>query len=331
MRNKPEMTDHMFTPYPMKLIPTLKTALWGGTRLADSWGKAPRGESVAESWELTVRQQEKNVIDNGALAGMTLNESLQLHPEMLGKCGVGSRFPLLIKFIDARQTLSVQVHPDDDYAARVERDSGKNEMWYIVEAAPDAEIVYGLRPGVTVSDFRLAVEENRIRDVLNFHPVCAGECYYIPAGLVHAIGAGILIAEIQQNSDLTYRVYDYDRVGADGKPRELHRKKACDVVVPRTQEEILAKRYAARREGEGEMLAHPTYFCVRHGSSAPESPYVGYVGKESFVHLLCLSGAGILSAGDSSLRISRGDSIFLPADMGEFTVTGTVDFLETQL
>lgn len=331
MRNKTEMMDHTFTPYPMKLTPTLKTALWGGTQLADSWGKAPRGESVAESWELTVRQQEKNVIANGSLAGMTLNEALRLAPEMLGERGVGSRFPLLIKFIDARQTLSVQVHPDDDYAARVEQDSGKNEMWYIVEAAPDAEIVYGLRPGITVSDFRRAVEENRIRDVLNFHPVRAGECYYIPAGLVHAIGAGILIAEIQQNSDLTYRVYDYDRVGADGKPRELHRKKACDVVVPMTQEEIHAKRYAARRGGEGETLAHPTYFCVRRGGSDREAPYIGYVGEESFAHLLCLSGIGVLSAGEASLEVSRGDSIFLPAGMGEFTVTGTVDFLETQL
>lgn len=315
--------------YPMKLAPALKSALWGGTRLSSFWGKGEKGKSVAESWELSVREQERNLIMNGTFAGMTLNDALESNAEFIAKTSKNARFPLLIKFIDAGQTLSVQVHPDDAYASLVEHDSGKNEMWYIVEADEGAEIVYGLKDGVGVEDFRRAVEENRIRDVLNFHPVHAGECYYIPAGLVHAIGGGILIAEIQQNSDLTYRVYDYDRIGADGKPRELHREKACAVSRPLTEDEILTKRYAARRDGEEESLAHCDYFCVRRRMLTYAQIYAGTVGEDSFVHLLCLSGEGFVCTPKEEVSFARGESIFLPAGMGEYTVRGELTWLES--
>ena len=315
--------------YPMKLSPALKSALWGGTRLSDHWHKGIPGEAVAESWELTVRAQEQNVILNGCFAGSALNDTLQMNPKFLGISQKNTRFPLLIKFIDAKQTLSVQVHPDDDYAARVEGDSGKNEMWYIVEAEEGAEIVYGLRHGVTVEDFRCAVMENRIGEVLNFCPVHAGGCYYIPAGLVHAIGGGILIAEIQQNSDLTYRVYDYDRLGADGKPRELHREKACDVTRPMSEADILGKRYAARIAGEEESLAHSDYFCVRRRICHPTQSYRGRVDEERFVHLLCLDGEAELCADGDCVTMSRGESIFLPAGLGAYTVSGDAVWLES--
>ena len=320
---------NMIAKYPMKLTPVLKSALWGGTRLSSCWGKGEQGEAVAESWELSVRERERNLIANGVLCGMTLNEALEKNPDFVGNVPMNARFPLLIKFIDAGQTLSVQVHPDDEYAARVEYDSGKNEMWYIVEADEGAEIVYGLKPGVTVEDFRRAVEENRIRDVLNFHPVRAGECYYIPAGLVHAIGGGILIAEIQQNSDLTYRVYDYDRIGADGKPRELHREKACEVSRPMSEDDILAKRFSARKEGEEESLAHSDYFCVRHRTATCDKPHAGTVGEDSFVHLLCLSGEGAVHTGQDEAFFGRGESIFLPAGLGDYTVCGNLTWLES--
>ena len=305
--------------------------MWGGTRLTTHWGKGSRGASVAESWELSVREQEQNVITNGVLAGRTINEALENNPDFLGVSKEDVRFPLLIKFIDAEQTLSVQVHPDNDYAAQVEHDSGKNEMWYIVEADENAQIVYGLKQGVTAEDFRRAVAENRIGEVLNFQPVRAGECYYIPAGLVHAIGGGILIAEIQQNSDLTYRVYDYDRLDADGKPRELHREKACDVSRPMSEEEILAKRYAARKEGEEESLAHSDYFCVRHRACTPAQTYRGCVGKDCFVHLLCLSGEGSLRTEEENISFARGESIFLPAGMGDYTLGGELTWLESSV
>jgi len=320
----------MFVPYPMKLKPTLKSALWGGTQLADSWHKAAPGESVAEAWELTVREKEQNLIVNGAYAAKTLNEVLAEHGEMVGGQHTAERFPLLIKFIDAEQTLSVQVHPDDGYAARVERDSGKTEMWYIVDAAPGAEIVYGLREGVGAEDFRLAVAEDRIRDVLNFHPVRAGECYYIPAGLVHAIGAGILIAEIQQNSDLTYRVYDYDRRGPDGILRELHKEKACDVVCPMDEKEILVKRYAAG-PAEVDILAHPIYFQVRKCRCSVGDIVQGTVGRDSFVHLLCLAGEAEIETADCRVVMTRGDSVFLPAGMGDYRIDGEAEWLSTKL
>lgn len=313
----------------MKLAPALKSALWGGTRLSDHWHKGIPGETVAESWELTVRPHEQNVILNGCFSSMTLNDALQMERDLIGKSQKDARFPLLIKFIDAKQPLSVQVHPDDAYAARVEGDSGKNEMWYIVEAAPDAEIVYGLKPGISTEDFRHAVSENRIRDVLRFHPVHAGECYYIPAGLVHAIGAGILIAEIQQNSDLTYRVYDYDRRGADGKLRELHQEKACDVVCPMSESEMEAKRYAARCEGEEESLAHSEYFCVRRRACDDTHPHRGRVDEESFVHLLCLQGEGRVETMHDCVTMTRGESIFLPAGLGGYTVSGDAVWLES--
>lgn len=320
----------MLKPYPLKLRPVLKSALWGGTQLADSWHKAPLGESVAESWELTVREKEQNCIANGEAAERTLNDVLAEMPAWIGSRHCGERFPLLIKFIDAEQTLSVQVHPDDDYAARIEHDSGKNEMWYIVDAAPDSEIVYGLRDGVSAEDFQRAVAKDRIRDVLRFQRVRAGECYYIPAGLVHAIGAGILIAEIQQNSDLTYRVYDYDRLGADGKPRELHREKACDVVVPMSDEEMAGKRFSAAKAGEA-SLAHPIYFRVRKCQALSSGEVSVQVGEESFAHLLFLSGNAEIVYADGSISVSRGDSIFLPAGLGACTVRGEVEWLETQL
>ena len=323
--------SEMIKPYPMKLSPVLKSALWGGTRLPTRWGKGEQGTSVAESWELSVRRQEQNVIANGALTGWTINEALKTNPHFVGVFQEDARFPLLIKFIDAEQTLSVQVHPDDDYAARVERDSGKNEMWYIVEAEEGAQIVYGLKPGVTAEDFRRAVMENRIGEVLNFRPVHAGECYYIPAGLVHAIGGGILIAEIQQNSDLTYRVYDYDRLGADGKPRELHREKACDVTRPMSEAEIFARRYANGKPDEEDSLAHSDYFCVRRRTVSGGQQHSGTVDGERFVHILCLSGEGVLRTRDDEITISRGESIFLPAGLGEYTVSGELMWLESSV
>jgi len=325
--------------YPIKLTPTLKSALWGGTRLPDRWQKGTPGTSVAESWELTVREQEHNLIANGSHAGKTLTQLLHASDgeALLGTaCRGMSRFPLLIKFIDAAQSLSVQVHPDDDYAARVESakgDSGKNEMWYIVEAAPDAEIVYGLKPGVTAEDFRRAVDEHRIAEVLHFHPVKAGECYYIPAGLVHAIGGGILIAEIQQNSDLTYRVYDYDRRDANGNLRELHCDKACDVVCPMTESDITAKRYAASPSDatDDTCLAHPAYFRVCRRTCTADHSCCGTVTEECFLHLLCLSGDCTIEAGKTTTAMSRGDSIFLPAGLGDYTVRGNAEWLESRV
>ena len=211
--------------YPLRLTYTAKTALWAGNRLTAEWGKKGESDRISETWELSVRPREMAEILNGEGKGMTLEA-------YFAACGadcvspayrLGDRFPLLVKLIDAADSLSVQVHPDDAYAARVEGDSGKTEMWYIVEAEEGASLVYGLKKNFDEAAFRAALAEGKVEELLNYVPVHKGDVFFIPQGLVHAIGKGILIAEIQENSNVTYRVYDYGRL-QNGKPRDIRTK-----------------------------------------------------------------------------------------------------------
>lgn len=318
---------------PVRLKEYTRSAIWGGHRLISDWGKQTDGENLAEAWELSVRAGEMATISDGEFAGMPLDEYIRL-------CGgdcvspayhVGDRFPLLIKLIDAADTLSVQVHPDDAYAGRVEHDLGKTEMWYIVDAEPGASIVWGLRDGVSREAFAQAIHSGRIEECLHRQPVRAGECYYIPAGMLHAIGGGILIAEIQQNSDLTYRVYDYNRRGADGKLRELHVQKALDVTRGFTPEEVRAQQFARGDSPVpgGELLADSRYFRVVRYSVKGELSLC--VDTESFVSLLCVDGAGSLLYGNEKYPVERGDSYFLPAGMGEYRVSGDMTLIASRL
>jgi len=230
--------------YPLILKPIFKEKPWGGRRLGTLLGKnLPPGKTIGESWELAIRQEEKSVITNGPLSGKTLFELGNARGEDLYGISpvTGTGFPLLIKFIDAKDTLSVQVHPDDKYVLLHEDagDSGKDEMWYILHAEPESGITLGLREGTTSEEIVKSLESNKPRDLqsqsrkktcFNEIPVKEGDAFYVPAGMVHAIGRGIVLAEIQQNSDITYRLYDWDRVDNEGKPRELHIKKALDVI-----------------------------------------------------------------------------------------------------
>ena len=249
--------------YPLKLSYSTAHMLWGGRRLIDEWGKKTNADILAETYELSIRSDRKSIIENGEYKGCTLDEYIKEQ----GNCTVsdkykGERFPMLIKFIDAAKALSVQVHPDDEYAEKIENDSGKNEMWYIVDAVPDAKIVYGLKKSVTSEDFKKAIETQNYDSVLNYVDVKKGETYYIPAGLVHAIGAGIIIAEIQQNSDLTYRVYDYNRTDSNGNKRELHVEKAFDCVKYFTDDEINTLRFESKEKNDNECLVASKYFKV---------------------------------------------------------------------
>ncbi len=318
----------MTHPYPLKLSSVTKSPIWGGTRLIRDWGKASEAPTVGESWELTVRRAEHSRIENGPLAGMTLREAIDASPRAILGCtrGSGEEFPLLIKLIDAADRLSVQVHPDDIYAARVEQDRGKTEMWYIVEADPGAEIICGLIPGATEEDFARSVREGDPERCLRHCPVHPGETYFIPARLPHAIGRGILIAEIQQNCDLTYRVYDYDRRQADGSLRELHVEKALDVIRPFSEEEIDAIRYSRGIPADrGAVLADCAYFRVERIS--PSDGSVVLSASEQLRHLLLLSGEGRLLFEGGTLICHRGDSILLPAALGSLTWEGTGEAL----
>lgn len=311
--------------YPLKLKSVCKSPIWGGERLRCAWGKESEHSTIGESWELTVRRDEVCTVQNGPFAGMPLSTVLSAHArEILGALADAPVFPVLIKLIDAAQPLSVQVHPDDAYAKRVENDRGKTEVWHILEADADAEILYGLADGVTAEDFARGVKEGNTEALLHHQPVKAGQTYFIPSGMPHAIGKGILLAEVQQNCDLTYRVYDYNRTDANGKPRELHIQKALEVIRPFTTEEVNAIRFARVGEGRTTDPAHLLADCPYFGALRMELQDVPcLVGREGQMrHLLCVEGEGTVCYGGGSLRFTKGDSILLPACLSEVTASG---------
>lgn len=316
----------MNAKYPLKLSYITKSPLWGGRRLLDGFGLNAPSDTVGEAWMLSVREKEMSTIQNGCASGMTMRQYIDElgDASVIGTAFTGGDFPLLIKLIDACDKLSVQVHPDDDYAARVENDRGKTEMWYIVEADEGAEIIYGLKDGISAEDFRAAVRAGKLADTMHHCPVHAGETYFIPSGMLHAIGAGILIAEIQQNCDLTYRVYDYERRGADGSLRELHVDKALDVTVPFTEEAVRSIRYEAGEQDE-ETLAHCRYFKTRKLTVTAQTEIT--VGEESFAYVLCISGDGALICEDETYPLATADGYFLPAALGNVTLRGDMTVL----
>lgn len=308
--------------YPMKLTFLPKYRIWGGTRLAEEFGKQSELDRLGESWELSVREDSMSCVDNGIFAQKTLADViLSIGNDAVSPTYDGGNFPLLIKLIDAREDLSVQVHPDDAYAAEKEDDLGKTEMWVVLAAEKDARLVFGLREGVDRAAFAAAVKAGKIADALSFRPVKRGDVFFIPSGMVHAIGAGIVLAEIQQNSDLTYRVYDYDRRQPDGTLRQLHVAAALDVTRPFTDAEIEKIRYEARTEEDGEnTLAHCRYFRTERLCIAGEKTL--FADEKSFHAILCTEGAGeILFAGER-YPVKKGDTYFVPAKTGEYSLAG---------
>lgn len=320
--------------YPLKLSPVLKQAIWGGRRLTEEYGKEFDGESLAEAWELSSRAKEDSaVIANGALAGTLLCDYFEEFGEALvGTKHTGGAFPLLVKWIDAKDKLSVQVHPDDAYAKANENSLGKTELWYIAEAKEGASLVYGLADGADKSTLATALEQGKVEGVLKTVPVKAGDAVFIPAGMLHAIGEGILIAEIQQSSDVTYRFYDYDRRDKNGKLRPLHVEKAMAVVRSFSEEEINAFRYARATEKERcnpAVLAACPYFRVElvclDGVRSLE------VTEESFWHLLCTEGEGRLVFDGEEYSFSKGESYLLPAALGKCTLFGCASLLISKI
>ncbi len=299
--------------YPLKLTPAVKEIIWGGDKLRTDYGKEAPFEKLAESWELTVRPDGMNIIANGEYAGMELGKYLE-DVSLVGTKAEGlDRFPLLIKFIDARDRLSIQVHPGDEFALANEGELGKTEMWYIVEADEGAQLVFGLTPDYSREAYDRTIADGTVETLLNYVKVKAGDVYFIPSGLVHAIGAGILICEIQQSSNVTYRVYDYNRPGKDGKPRELHVEKAREVIVNYTPDEIEAMRYSAKPKSDGLLASCDKFEVSRYDISGVQALEVG---EDSFVSLTFTDGEGeILCAGESS-PFAKGETYYLPAGLG---------------
>ena len=318
--------------YPMLLTPVSKQIIWGGDRLKKEYGKVAPFDKIAESWELSVRDNAMCTVANGAYAGKPLGEYIA--EDRLGTLGANAekydRFPLLIKFIDAADRLSIQGHPDNEYSLAHEGELGKTEMWYVIAADEGAKLVYGLKDGCTIEDFARAVGEDRTEEMLNFVEVKAGDVYFIPSGQVHAIGKGILIAEIQQNSDVTYREYDYKRRQPDGSLRQLHTAKAIDVIKLRTEDEIGALRYSVKADGGGEVLASCEYFTTRRYSV--DGCVKLNAGEGSFVSLLVLDAEGaVIKCGLKKYKINKGESWFIPAGMGKFEIKGKTDVIVSEI
>ena len=313
---------------PIKLNSVCKEIIWGGNRLKNEYNKASTLNNIAESWELTVRDDGMNTICGGEFDGLTMEEYINKNGFSVVTNKEMDRFPLLIKFIDAEDNLSIQVHPDDEYGMKTANSLGKTEMWYIIDAKPGARLVYGLKDGYTVDMLKEAIENNTVENTLNYVPVKKGDVFFIPSGLVHAIGAGILLAEIQQNSNITYRVYDYNRKGKDGKPRELHVSDALNVIVNRTQSEIEKIQFSTNVKNDT-SLASCKYFKVDKFNIYKACEFSTNV--ESFNSVLCLDGDGYIEYQDNIFPLTKGDSYFIPAEIGKYSVNGNVEIIISSL
>lgn len=325
---------YQLEPY-VKLHPAFKDYLWGGKRLKEVYDKKCDYDIIAESWELSAHTDGQSTVVSGRHKGMLFGEYLEkIGKESLGwKCTSLARFPILIKFIDAKESLSIQVHPDDDYALEVENEYGKSEVWYVIEAEPESYIYCGFRHQVSREEVEERIKNNTITEVLNKVPVKAGDVYFIPAGTVHAIGKGLLICEIQQSSSCTYRLYDYDRKDKYGNYRELHIEKALDVIdyqpyLPQRLEDRMIKK----DQYEEYILCSCKYFeCSKymvHGNA--EIP----LSEESFISIVCIKGSGRIYLNDVEfpiLEFSKGESIFLPKSDKICKIEGNCEIILTRV
>ncbi|MCI9079432.1 MAG: ROK family protein [Lachnospiraceae bacterium] len=312
--------------YILKLKPSCKDYLWGGRRLAEEYGKEYDGEVLAETWELSCHSDGPSYIVNGKYAGHTLQQYIDTEgKEVLGtNCRRFRDFPILIKFIDAKDNLSIQVHPDNRYALKNEGQYGKTEMWYVMDAGKEAYLYYGFKKEISKEEFARRIQEDTLLDVLNAVPVQKGDVLFIESGTIHAIGKDILIAEIQQNSNVTYRVYDYGRTGKDGRKRDLHIEKALAVTnrVP-----------IVKNKSSYPHVADCDYFTVDklNLDGNVMKKMEGNVSENSFASILMLDGEGAIFNKDEKLEFKKGDSFFLPAGIGAYTIEGCCDALITTI
>ncbi len=317
--------------YPIKLQPVFKEIVWGGNRLKNDYGFKSDLNNIAEAWMLCARNDGDNVVINGEYSGMSFTELVKNNPVLLGKKGEKyAEFPLLIKFIDAKSDLSVQVHPDDEYARIHENSYGKTEAWYILDCDEGAQLIYGFNKELTREEFKAAIENNTFLDYVNKVNVKKGDVFFISAGTLHAIGGGILLAEVQQNCNTTYRVYDYGRL-VDGKPRELHIDKAIDVTdtVPPTRSGDADGEKVALNGGYTQDLCSCEFFKM--STLEIDGEYSLNVNDESFASLLVTEGKGTVTVNGTTVDAASGDSIFVPAGSGEAAINGKLNILLSTL
>lgn len=314
--------------YILKLNPVFKDYLWGGTKLHDEYGFKSDLDKLAEGWMLSCHKDGENTIENGEFAGKTLTEVVNSNRDFLGTNGKKFEyFPILIKLIDAKNDLSVQVHPNDEYAMRVEHEYGKTECWYILDCDEGAELIYGFNREISSEEFKERIENNTFLDTVNKVKVKKGDLFFIEAGTLHAIGKGILLAEIQQNSNTTYRVYDYGRLDANGNPRALHIDKAIDVTscVPPARDTNPEGDLINYEGCSTQLLTKCDLFNVQKISVSTE--YTDTADEKSFVSVLVTDGNGTVDG----IEVKKGDSLFIPANYGEYTVKGNIEIIVTRV
>ena len=308
--------------YPLKFNPILKSMIWGGEKMRQYKAIDTDQKNIGESWELSGVPGNESVISNGKFAGRTITELIKEYgPELLGRHvyeTYGENFPLLIKFIDARDDLSIQVHPDDAMAQSVHgQPFGKTEMWYVVSADKDAHLMSGLSAEITPEEYVSRVENNTITDVLSDYKVQSGDVFFLPAGRIHSIGKGCFIAEIQQTSDLTYRIYDFGRLGLDGKPRELHTELAKDAIDYSVSEDYRTAYTAAQNEET--HLVECEYFKTNL-LDLTETLSVDVKSKDSFMIVICLEGQGEMKDSEGNVvALKQGETVLVPAVTDEIT------------
>ncbi|MBQ3259675.1 MAG: class I mannose-6-phosphate isomerase [Alistipes sp.] len=323
--------------YPLKFKPRLKERIWGGSILAEKKGKAAgridRSKKYGESWDLSCVKGDISSVASGMLKGNNLEELIEVYMgDLVGEKvfeEYGLEFPLLIKTLDCNDVLSVQVHPDDELAAERHNSLGKTEMWYVTSCEEGAAIYIGFNREITREEYLDAVSSGRLVDLLNRVEVKAGDAFFIPAGLVHALGKGVQVVEIQQTSDVTYRIYDWDRVDDEGKSRELHTALAVDAIdfAMRTEDSIC--RYVPKLN-ESVEIAKCKYFTTNilqvEGEVAKD-----YASLDSFVILMCIGGEAEIDADGNVEKMADGDVVLLPAEFNEVVIKGSAKLLEVSI
>ena len=316
---------------PIKFKPLLKSTLWGGEKIISFKHLSTQQQQVGESWEISGVENNETVVAEGIHAGKKLNQVVhEMKEQLVGKENYqrfGDEFPLLIKFIDARQDLSIQVHPDDETAHRQGKARGKTEMWYLMQSDPQAKLYSGLKKEITPEQYKEMVENDTICDVLAQYEVKEGDTFFLPAGRIHAIGAGCFLAEIQQTSDVTYRIYDFKRKDKDGNYRELHTEQAAESINYAVLNDY--RTHYTPEKNKGITLVSCPYFTTAV-YDLDEEMTIDYAELDSFVILIALKGEATITDNENNVTtLTEGETILIPATTKELQIKGTVKFLET--
>ena len=318
--------------YPLKFKPILKTLVWGGDKIAPFKGIETDQHNIGESWELSGVKGNESVVANGKMAGKTITELvIEYKDQLIGKKNyekTGTEFPILIKFIDAKQDLSIQVHPDDNLAAKNKSGmKGKTEMWYVVSTDDNAHLISGLSKSITPEEYEAMVSDNTITEALHDYKISPGDVFYIPAGRIHSIGAGSFITEIQQTSDLTYRIYDFGRVGLDGKPRQLHTELAKEAIDYTVLDDY--RTHYTEKKNEEILLVSCKYFTTSLYELDKEYT-LDLKALDSFLIMICIGGEGTVTDSEGNTEtLRKGETILIPASTESVKVVpeGNIQFL----